>query len=76
VPAVAAIESSMCDIWVFGSQEQIDIKTQYYYHIDKYWYNHGNFNDVIYEKPLTQYFKDKNVPIQPSNLNFELIRVF
>lgn len=66
------------DLWMFGTKEQIDIKTNYYYNIDDYWINTGLTS--FYEVHLERYLNDNNIfrgkNMVPSNLDCKIIRLF
>lgn len=67
------------DIWMFGPKKYLDIRTNYYHHIDDYWYNnpnYDNFMNVWQEIVMTKYLNDNNVPTQISDLCFEVPRIF
>lgn len=65
------------DVFMFGTQEQIDIKTQYLYNIDKYWFNDNtNPENTLYEDALTNYLTDNKINYNDPNITWRLNRLF
>lgn len=64
------------DLWMVGTQEQIDIRTQYVNRIDEYWYNVPEYNNHSPELAFAQYLRDNNIEYQPSNLTCNIPRIF
>lgn len=62
------------DFWSIGSQEQIDIKCQYYHAIDKYWFPY-NMNSIFYEHALYNYLQDNSIPILKSSVTYNVPRI-
>lgn len=62
------------DIFFHGNINYVELRSQYYDHIESYWYDHDYIN-VDFEIPLTNYFKDKNIPLSESNLQFNIPRI-
>lgn len=64
------------DLWMVGTQEQIDIRTQYLYKIDEYWYNVPNYNHHSPELAFSKYLRDNGIDYQPSTLMCNIPRIF
>jgi hypothetical protein len=67
------------DIWMFGSSEHFNIKTNYCNHIDDYWLKNEGANSIVhtsYEDLLRKYLTDNGVPMLDSALQFQTIRLF
>ena len=56
---IAAGSSGAYDIWMMGTTEQMDIKTQYITHVDTYWYDRDI--NLDYETTLHNYLQDNNL---------------
>jgi hypothetical protein len=72
---VAARIGGAFDIWMMGTTEQMDIKTQYFNHVDAYWYNRDiNFH---YEETLHEYLRDNNLgDFTASDISYTTPRIF
>jgi hypothetical protein len=65
------------DVWCFASKNLMGIKTDYYYHIDNYWFKKTrNFFNYGYERALHQYITDNKIKVRHSNLDYSMIRLF
>jgi hypothetical protein len=67
------------DIWMFGSVDHFNIKTNYYKHINDYWLKNEGSQSIVhtsYEDHLRRYLTDNGVPMLDSNLQFQTIRLF
>ena len=65
------------ELWMFGTTEQIDKKTNFVNHIDKYWYHNPQYLEVAYELTFITYMLDQGIPVNSaSNLQYEIIRPF
>jgi hypothetical protein len=66
------------DIWMIGARQAMDIKTNYFFNIKKYWYDKPNFpsEECWYEGSFGEYLRDNNVKVIQSNLQSKMIRLF
>jgi hypothetical protein len=65
------------DVWCFGAKDLMDIKTDYYYYIDDYWFNKtDDFFSYGYERALYQYIVDNKIQVRYSNLDYKMLRLF
>lgn len=66
------------DIWMFGPEEFMNTKTDYYFHIDELWFKRErNLATFGYEMGLYRYLVENcNVPIRPSSLSCKMVRLF
>lgn len=64
------------DIFALGPKHLIDIKTNYYYHVDQYWYHNPCFINSGYETVLARYLSDNRLPLLKTGINFEIVRPF
>jgi hypothetical protein len=65
------------DVFSFGPEHQMNIKTNFYHRIDDYWYNNPSFQNTGYEPILKKYLNDNNVNSKiRSDIQFELSRLF
>lgn len=75
-PKILTCSDLYMDVWMFGDEESMKIKTDYFYNIDKYWFNQNiNFFTQTYEYCLFAYLKDNKIPQRASSLKFEFIRL-
>jgi len=76
--AISVVPSkNVSDLWMFGPRHLMDIKTDYFSHIDDYWFKrHPNLLGYGYEMALTDYLRDNNVTIRWSDFPWEIRRVF
>ena len=72
---IGASRDGAFDIWMMGTTKQMDIKTQYVDHVDRYWYDYNMGLD--YETTLRSYLQDNNLgDFVASNLAFNTPRIF
>lgn len=62
------------DIFFHGIPDIVKSRIELYNHIDNIWYD-KNFIDIDYEIALTEYLKQKNIPISESSLKFQIPRI-
>jgi hypothetical protein len=73
---VGASTDGNFDIWMMGTTEQMDIKTQYVNHIDTYWYDRDMIN-MHYEGALLKYLQDNNLgDFITSDISYTTPRIF
>ena len=61
------------DAWAIGSQEQIDKLTQYYFHIDEYWFNKDKHPH--HELAWHEYLLDLGIIPEASSIRFSIPRL-
>lgn len=72
---LVAASGGAFDIWMMGTTEQMDTKTQYVNHIDRYWYDRDIYLD--YETTLCRYLQDNNLgDFITSNITYTTPRIF
>lgn len=65
------------ELWMFGSTDFMDIKTNYYHYIDQYWFQHPDYVRISYEQAFYRYLYDNNVrEIYASDLQYKILRPF
>ena len=69
-------QGATSDLWMVGSQDQIDIRTQYLNRIDDYWYNIPDYNHHAPELYLSKYLRDSGIQYQASTLMCNIPRIF
>ena len=63
------------DIWMLGDTKTMRIKSDYYHHIDTYWFERGLFS-LSYENQLLNYLHDNNINnFLQTKTNFSVERV-
>lgn len=62
------------DIFFHGTKNLVELRSEYYNHIEEYWYD-KDYITLEFEHALTNYLKDKNIPISESNLRFNIPRI-
>ena len=78
ITACSVNQFEVSDIWVFGPSNEMNIKTDYFFNIDQFWFkrDHG-LSTMSYERGLHQYLVEtRNVPIRTSSLPCHMIRLF
>jgi hypothetical protein len=64
------------DIWMFGDRNSIDIKTNFYSHIEEYWFKRKlNFYEDTYESALFEYLKENKIFHRASDLKSQFVRL-
>jgi hypothetical protein len=72
---IMAANGGAFDLWMMGNLEQMDIKTQYFNHIDEYFFS--NINSTPYEDSLKLYLISKEIKDwQSSKASTTIPRVF
>jgi hypothetical protein len=66
------------DIWMYGNKELMDIKTNYVNHVQQYWLDKdpSSWIHYCYEHAIGQYFRDNNISLKQSSLQYNTIRIF
>jgi hypothetical protein len=70
------INNMVFDIFSFGSKDIMEMKSKFCYSIYDYWYSKGHLYDYWIEKAVTQYYRDNNIEIKPSSLQYDIKRLF
>ena len=70
--------NEISDIWMFGPKDLMEIKANYFYHIDDLWFKREpDLTNFGYEKGLHRYLIETcNVPIRSANLPCTMVRLF
>lgn len=64
------------DIYAFASRNIMKTRSQFCDHIWDYWYSKNNLSGYWVEHAVTQYYRDNGIKAKPTNLNFDIKRLF
>lgn len=64
------------DIFAFGTKHTMSVRADFYNHIWEYWYSKNNLDSYFLEHAATKYFRDNGLKAKPSNLTFDVKRLF